>query len=319
MTQTRRSPRRLPRFVAFFLLLLGCGDATSALDTRIQNLMGRAPFGVLNWTEARRIFTTSPEEDRPFFMVNLIRHREHATYRDGRPTDLTGAEADALYGSLVLPILADIGAMPVFATSVDRGLIDADSARWDQVAVVRYPSRAAFVAMLERPDFREAAVHKVAGIERSIVLVTEVEEIPLPDGFRKVDLTKVPYPPGPGDPTVAVVNVLDYRDHAVYADGRETDLTGREAMGLYESARASQALPLGVRPGLWLTVEAELFGDGQAWEEVRINNFPSRTTLEKLITKEALDEVGYDNRDAGIERTYALTGTPQINAFGFSR
>ena len=40
---------------------------------------------------------------------------------------------------------------------------------------------------------------------------------------------------------------------------------------------------------------------------------------EKLITKEALDEVGYDNRDAGIERTYALTGTPQINAFGFSR
>ena len=52
---------------------------------------------------------------------------------------------------------------------------------------------------------------------------------------------------------------------------------------------------------------------------MRINNFPSRTTLEKLITKEALDEVGYDNRDAGIERTYALTGTPQINAFGFSR
>ena len=162
--KTRGWPRRFPGRVAFFLLLLGCGDATSPLDARIQNLMGRAPFGALNWTEARRIFTTPPAEDRPFFMVNLIRHRERATYRDGRPTDLTGAEADTLYGSLVLPILADIGAMPVFVTGVDRGLIDADGAGWDQVAVVRYPSRAAFVDMLERPDFREAAVHKVAGV-----------------------------------------------------------------------------------------------------------------------------------------------------------
>ena len=29
-------------------------------------------------------------------LVNLIRHRAKAAYRDGRPTDLTGAEADEI-------------------------------------------------------------------------------------------------------------------------------------------------------------------------------------------------------------------------------
>jgi hypothetical protein len=238
-------------------------------------------------------------------------------YADGRETDLTGAEADAVYGSLVLPILASIGAEVVYVANVERSLIDPDGAAWSQVAVVRYPSRAQLVAMLERQDFRDAAAHKVAGIERTIVLVTEPVEPSLPADLRRGDLSAVPFPPTPDDPPVTVFHLLDFNDIAQYADGRETDLAGREAMALYEQGRAPQAFPIGVRPGIVLAVEGELVGDGRPWEEVRVNNFPSRATFAQLITDESLEDAGIVHREAALADTYALLAAPIVNGVGY--
>jgi hypothetical protein len=300
-----------------WLLAAGCADAPSPVDERIDALFGDVPFGTLNREQAARMLTTEPANDAPFHMVNLIRHREHAEYRDGRPTEATGAEADALYGSLVLPILLEIGARPVFVGNVERSLIDRDGAGWSQVAVVLYPSRAAFVAMLARPDFRAAAEHKIAGVERTIVLVTSLVEPQPPEDLRRVDLSAVPYPPTADDPPVTVAHVLDFNDRARYADGRATDLTGREAFALYEQGRIPQALPLGVRPGIALAVDGELIGDGRPWEELRVNNFPSRATLEQLVSAESLDRAGVEHREAALADTYALLAAPVVSVVGY--
>ena len=132
--------------LAVVVAMLGCGDATSSgVDAQIDALFGDPPFGTVNRDEARRILETEPEDDGPFFLVNFIRHREHAEYRDGRPTDLTGAQADALYNLAVLPMLADIGAQPFYVGGVERMPLPGDGQEWDQVAVVLYPSRAMFV------------------------------------------------------------------------------------------------------------------------------------------------------------------------------
>jgi len=298
-------------------LLVACGDGSSSTDARIDALFGDAPWGTVNRDLARRILETAPDEDAPFYMVNLIQHRERAVYRDGRETDLTGAEADALYGALVLPILAEIGARPVFVADVERALIEGDGGSWTQVAIVRYPSRGAFVGMLEREDFRAAAPHKVAGIERTIVLVTEPGENAPPDELRRVDLATVPFPPTPGDPPVTVVNLLRYNDVARYADGRATDLTGREAMALYEQGRAAQAFPLGVRPGLWLSVVGELIGDGRTWDELRVNNFPSRAALAELVRAESLTAAGYEHCAAALADAYAVVAAPFVTLVGY--
>ena len=50
-------------------------------------------------------------------MVNLIKYREWAVYADGRETDLTGREANALYNPV--EFLSAIGARVVFSTEVD--------------------------------------------------------------------------------------------------------------------------------------------------------------------------------------------------------
>lgn len=299
------------------LLALGCGDAPSPVDARIDALFGDVPFGTVNRAQARRMLETAPADDGPFYMVNFIRHGERAVYRDGRASDLTGEEADALYGQLVLPILAGIGARPFYLGGVERAPLPGDGAGWTQVAIVLYPSRAAFVAMLGRPDFRAAAPHKVAGVERSIVLVTEPAPGQLPEDLRRVDLTMLPFPPTSDDPPVNLVHLLDFNDRAQYADGRRTDLTGREAFEIYEQNRIPQALPLGVRPGITLEVEGELIGDGRAWEEVRLNNFPSRAAFEELVRTESLTAAGYEHRLAGLADTYAVLAAPIVNLVGY--
>ncbi len=258
------------------------------------------------------------DEDRPFYMVNVIQHRELAEYPDGRETDLTGAQADAVYGSLVLPILAEIGARPVFVADVNLNLINADGTPWTQVAVVLYPSRARFFEMLEREDFLSAAVHKEAGVEKTLVLVAEVEEGGIQDQDRRLDLTTVPTPPTPEDPPISVIHLLDFRETAQYPDGRETDLTGREAMRLYEQGRADQGVTeLGVRIGIWLRIEGELIGDGRAWEEFRINNFPNQTTFFQVASIESSQEAGIEHRVAAIQETYTMLTAPVLTEIGY--
>ena len=313
-----RMTLRLLVLLAVVVAALGCGDATSSgVDAQIDALFGDPPFGTVNRDEARRILETEPEDDGPFFLVNFIRHREHAEYRDGRPTDLTGAQADALYNLAVLPMLADIGAQPFYVGGVERMPLPGDGQEWDQVAVVLYPSRAMVVEMISRADFRAAVAHKVAGVERTIVLVAHPAPDQLPEDLRRVDLTKLPFPPTADDPPINLVHLIRFHSIAQYADGRPTTLSGREAFALYEQGRVSQALPLGVRPAIKLDVEAELIGDGRVWDEVRINNFPSRAAFAQLATKESLDAAGYENRVAGLADTYALVAAPLVNQVGY--
>lgn len=304
--------------LVLLLCAVGCGDApSSGVEARIDALFGDPPFGTVDRAEARRILETRPDDDHPFYLVNFIGHRAHAVYRDGRATDLTGAEADALYDLLVLPMLADVGAQPFYVGGVERTLLPGDGAAWDQVAVVLYPSRARFVEMISRPDFRAAVAHKVAGVERTIVLVAEPAPDQLPEDLRRLDLSTLPYPPTADDPPVNVVHLIRFNEIARYRDGRPTSLTGREALDLYEQHRTPQALPLGVRPGIKLVIEAELIGDGRTWDEVRINNFPSRAAFDQLVTRESLSAAGYEDREAALADTYALLSAPLVNRVGY--
>jgi uncharacterized protein (DUF1330 family) len=41
---------------------------------------------------------------------------------------------------------------------------------WDKCLLVRYPSRQHFLAMMANAAYREALVHRYAGLERTILL-----------------------------------------------------------------------------------------------------------------------------------------------------
>ena len=81
-----------------------------------------------------------------FYMVNLIKYRDRAVYADGRETDLTGREANALYDPL--PFIQAMGGRIVYNSAVDQQIDGADDVRWEDVAIVEYPCPIGFLAMV---------------------------------------------------------------------------------------------------------------------------------------------------------------------------
>ena len=111
-------------------------------------------------------------EDKPIFMVNLLKFKEKAKYPDKRETDLTGEEAYAIYSEEVAIHLAKVGGKPVFGGDVQRLMLGEVEDLWDKVAIASYPSRKAMLQMISDPDYIESAQHRVAGLEGQLNIET---------------------------------------------------------------------------------------------------------------------------------------------------
>ncbi|MEP0710144.1 MAG: DUF1330 domain-containing protein [Parvibaculum sp.] len=104
------------------------------------------------------------DKDGPVVMVNLLKFREHAAYPDGRDAHLSGLEAYLRYGAEVSKIVAKLGGRMIFAGSVDGLMLGEVDELWDQVALVEYPSRAAFLEMVMSPEYHAIEEHREAGL-----------------------------------------------------------------------------------------------------------------------------------------------------------
>lgn len=123
-------------------------------------------YGTIDHDYGLRLATTEPADDGPVHMLNLMKYRAVAHYRDGSgPEGVSGREADDRY--VPRAVLAEIGAAICFA-----GDVVASSEDWDRVGVVRYPTRKSFIDMQSRRDFQDQHVHKDAGMDHTIVMGT---------------------------------------------------------------------------------------------------------------------------------------------------
>ena len=104
------------------------------------------------------------DDDLPISMVNLLKFKDKAKYEDGRETNLTGAEAYAIYGNEVLEHLKKVGGEWSFGGSISRLMLGEVEELWDKVAIARYPSKKAMLKMVTDPDYLESNKHRVAGL-----------------------------------------------------------------------------------------------------------------------------------------------------------
>jgi uncharacterized protein (DUF1330 family) len=113
-------------------------------------------------------------DDGPVTMANLLKFRAQARYDDGDEAPCTGREAYARYKhAFTVTVGAVSQAQVVFAGPVQQVFIgQAGQAEtdWDEVLVVRYPSRRHFLAMMADATYREALRHRYAGLERTVLL-----------------------------------------------------------------------------------------------------------------------------------------------------
>jgi uncharacterized protein (DUF1330 family) len=113
--------------------------------------------------------------DGPVVMVNLLKFRTLASYPEGsRMEPCSGADAYARYQhAFTVTVGATSRAEVLYEGPVEQVFIGDPATRdadWDKVLIVRYPSRRHFLAMMANEDYREALVHRYAGLERTVLL-----------------------------------------------------------------------------------------------------------------------------------------------------
>jgi len=214
--------------------------------------------------------------DDPVWMVNLMRYRDHADYADGRPTELTGREADDMYAPL--DTLAEIGAEVVLFGDVAEQLLG-DGPPWDRVAVVKYPTHRSFVEMQTRADFQAHHIHKDAGMAATIILAGRPFAPGLPpDGAVVSNPPTVSHPSTPDDGPVVIVHVVQFDHDAATSAGSIGHMTA------YQAHAAGVAIPQGMTIDGWFDVEGTVIGDGRRWDQVFFNRFPSRAAFMATVT-----------------------------------
>ena len=107
------------------------------------------------------------------------------------------------------------------------------------------------------------------------------------------------------DSPIFMLNLLTFKEHAEYEDGRNTSLSGREAYGLY-AVGVAKLLPKG---GGALEVGAEverlMLGDvEELWDQIAIAMYPSRAAMLEMIQMPEYGEIS-------VHRTAGLAG--QLN------
>jgi uncharacterized protein (DUF1330 family) len=111
--------------------------------------------------------------------------------------------------------------------------------------------------------------------------------------------------PGP----VVMVNLLRFRDRAVYPDGRATDLSGAEAFGLYGELMRPIVEGFGGRFLVSALLEDLVIGSGEmGWHRIALVEYPSRAVFRQVMTDPAVHAAAV-HRAAGLEGQLLIAST----------
>jgi uncharacterized protein (DUF1330 family) len=119
--------------------------------------------------EQFQAFAESAPAEGPVFMLNLLRFKDRAD-APLESEGISGAEAYARYVAATPPHLERVGGEVLWAGACDRALIGPTDGEWDVAAVVRYPSRSAFLEMVADPDYLETSRIRTAALADSRLL-----------------------------------------------------------------------------------------------------------------------------------------------------
>ena len=107
-------------------------------------------------------------DDEPVVMLNLLRFREQASYPEGSAHEpCSGREAYARYGAEAVKHVQAVGGKPLWIGEAQLSIIGPTDEGWDDVLLVQYPSRKAFLTMASNPEYLACAVHRTAALADS--------------------------------------------------------------------------------------------------------------------------------------------------------
>jgi hypothetical protein len=123
--------------------------------------------------QVRRLRDTG--RDGQVVMMNLLKFRETALYPpEAGMAPCSGKEAyDRYQHAFTVAVGAISQAEVVYDGPCEQvfiGQAGTDATDWDKLLLVRYPSRQHFLAMMANDAYRDALVHRYAGLERTVLI-----------------------------------------------------------------------------------------------------------------------------------------------------
>jgi uncharacterized protein (DUF1330 family) len=113
------------------------------------------------------------DTDTPIKMVNLLKFKDKADYKDGRQTSLSGKEAYQIYADEVQGHLEKVGGKSIFLGEVERLMLGEVEDLWDWVAIAEYPSRKAMLEMVMDSEYQKSEEHRSAGLAGQLNIETK--------------------------------------------------------------------------------------------------------------------------------------------------
>ena len=248
-----------------------------------DDLHRESSFGQVDVSYQRHLETVPADDDGPIWMVSIQR-------ADGT-LDSVQSVADVAGGEVVL------------AGDIVRQ-VDGDGTPWNQLTVVKYPTRRNFCQLIHHPAFKDHPGFERMRLREAIILgCIPSPSMPVPSNLHVPAWNAVPHPANDDDSPVVVVHAIRYAD---------TDWSP-EDMAAYAHALAAASVPHGARATRWFAVEGTMIGDGREWDDVRFTMYPSEAAYMAVVND--LDHIlAYERHRAHlIADSYTLILRPRID------
>ena len=115
--------------------------------------------------------------------------------------------------------------------------------------------------------------------------------------------TTAPQDDGP----IWMVNLMKYREKADYADGRASDISGKEADDRYAPIGPLKAI--GAEPVFFADVDTQFLNDTPTWDRVGIVKYPTRRAFIEMQTRKDFQEL-HHHKEAGMAETIVCGCVP---------
>ena len=110
---------------------------------------------------------------------------------------------------------------------------------------------------------------------------------------------------------ICMINLLKFKEKAEYEDGRDTDLTGREAYALYEEGVKKLLQEIGGGIGFEGDVERLALGEvEELWDVVGLAVWPSRGAMFEVMQSPEMQAIS-------VHRSAGLAGQLNLETTGF--
>ena len=120
--------------------------------------------------EQIKAFLAHKKGNEPVYMLNLLKFKDKATYKDGE--DVSGATAYNRYSKAFGEMVRAKGVdcQTIFGGAANAWLIGQGEGEWDAVAIVKYPNAETMFAMVSSEEYRKIHHHRRAGLAGQLLI-----------------------------------------------------------------------------------------------------------------------------------------------------